>query len=70
MVKSLRQIYKESKNKRGYKGSQDDFKSDFGNSEEYFFDSIGDWRKWRNKKGYESGGLIKGKPKLAKKGWN
>ena len=70
MVKSLRQIYKESKNKRGYKGSWDDFKSDFGNSEEYFFDSIGDWRKRRNKKGYESGGLIKGKPKLAKKGWN
>jgi len=64
--KSLTQIYKESKSKRGYKGSYDDFKSDFGNSEEYFFDTIGDWRAWKGKK---SGGLIRGKPKLAQRGW-
>ena len=88
--KSPSQIYKDAKSKRGYKGSFEDFKTDFGNSEEYFFDSIGEWRQWKSGKklggliqkgnpklskkfesraGYNEGGLISGKPKLAKKGW-
>ena len=65
---SLKEIYKKAKEK-GYDASYESFKSDYGNVPEDFDELMGKEIKLYKPKSKSTGGLISGKPKLAKRGW-